>query len=226
MYTAKREKLINIRPGCWEHSLVGVYKGEKKVAEYIRTYPNFEEKTFAAFERDGNWYALYSEDYTSISIARLPSMEKIGGETPDSFGFCPAEILIPRYTKQVILGMSQEKMEKLNIPKENRERASKDIHYKEYNFKAEDLKDSHFENFAMVAGCVWGDDSCWKFQLRDISRAHEGIISNIPFEYTELYPSCSLKDIVIDEDYGQISFQVPAIKYLRMANGKVSTISE
>jgi hypothetical protein len=53
-----------------------------------------------------------------------------------------------------------------------------------------------------VAGCVWGDDSSWKIQYLDLSRADEGIIKREErFGYIEL-PSHLTLDKAVDLDAG------------------------
>ena len=43
------------------------------------------------------------------------------------------------------------------------------------------------QNWGLVAGCIWGDDSSWKIQYLDLSRAAEGIIGREErFGYIEL----------------------------------------
>lgn len=41
--------------------------------------------------------------------------------------------------------------------------------------------------FGLVAGCHWGDDTSWKIQHLDLTRAHEGVlVRSDPFDYCEL----------------------------------------
>jgi hypothetical protein len=47
--------------------------------------------TFHHFRVNDQELALYSPDYTTTRLMRLPSCEDIGGEEPNSWGFCPAE---------------------------------------------------------------------------------------------------------------------------------------
>ena len=57
-------------------------------------------------------------------------------------------------------------------------------------------KETFYEDFAFVSGCFWGDDSSWKIELYDISKAHEGIVKKVPeWGYYEL-PSLPLKQCV------------------------------
>ena len=53
------------------------------------------------------------------------------------------------------------------------------------------------KNFGFVAGCVWGDDSSWKIQFLDLSRATEGIvIRDDRFGYLELPDNVPLADAI------------------------------
>jgi hypothetical protein len=52
-----------------------------------------------------------------------------------------------------------------------------------------------------VAGCLWGDDTSWKIQYLDLSRAGEGIIRRDDrFGYIELPESVALRDAIHIED--------------------------
>lgn len=51
--------------------------------------------------------------------------------------------------------------------------------------------------FGFVAGCVWGDDTSWKIQFLDLSKAQEGIIKRDDrFGYIELPAKVKLEDAV------------------------------
>lgn len=51
--------------------------------------------------------------------------------------------------------------------------------------------------FGFVSGCVWGDDSSWKLQYLDLSRADEGIVKRDQrFGYFELPSNVKLKDCI------------------------------
>ena len=54
-----------------------------------------------------------------------------------------------------------------------------------------------FHPFGFVAGCVWGDDSSWKLQYLDLSRAAEGIVRREErFGYLELPAGRPLAELV------------------------------
>jgi hypothetical protein len=51
-----------------------------------------------------------------------------------------------------------------------------------------------------VAGCFWGDDSSWKIQYLDLSRADEGILKRDERLGTSNYRTMTLED-AIDASY-------------------------
>lgn len=84
-------------------------------------------------------------------------------------------------------------------PKENHHWLCKDRKTKYY----EDYKEIWqpelpvlYENFAFVSGCIWGDDSSWQIELRDISKAHEGILRSVPDWGYHSLPDLKLKECV------------------------------
>lgn len=66
----------------------------EQVGVYKRNYGAFYN-TFWAFPLRGKWFALYSSDYTATRVMSLPDCKDIGGEKPDSFGFCPVDLFVP-----------------------------------------------------------------------------------------------------------------------------------
>jgi len=199
MYNAELIDTIETKPGCWKSSKVGIFQGQKQVGEYLRNYDGMAVGTFCPFEQNGKWYALYSSDYTCTRLMSLPDCKNIGGEQPNAYGFCPAEYYIPRY-----------KICNFNWTDKDREgfknagnTVEESFRLYEQDWDDEDVKDSPiiYENFALIAGCVWGDDSSWKVQHIDLTKVSEGIIiRSQPFGYIELPKKIDLKDAVtIDE---------------------------
>jgi hypothetical protein len=88
--------------GTWDVCDVTVWRMERgagrAVCTYERRYPGHVAGTFYPFERDGEWFALVSDDYTSTALMSLPSGEIVARTEPGSFGFCPVEFWVPRYT--------------------------------------------------------------------------------------------------------------------------------
>ncbi len=77
---------------------IGVYQidGERKklIGEYERDYLSFFD-TFFHFQQNGRDFALYSPQCTVTRIMSLPSCKDIGGEEPNSNGFCPVDYFVP-----------------------------------------------------------------------------------------------------------------------------------
>ena len=169
-FWAKQEDRERI-PGHWRVATVHIFQGETEIGQYERNYPSFGEETFEPFERNGNWYALYSRDYTATRLMSLPDCRDLGGEEPASDGFCPVEFFVPRY--------------RIYSTKHKDGRVSESWYFET---KAEALKDEdtplwktklgEWQSLEMgfVAGCVWGDDSSWKLEALDLSLADRGIL--------------------------------------------------
>jgi len=68
-----------------------------------------------------------------------------------------------------------------------------------------DFKYAYSSLWAVVCGCVWGDDSGgWKLEALDLSRVEEGILTKFqPFGYCELSPSAGeLSKCISWDDWG------------------------
>lgn len=158
-----REEVHERDPKTWKVATVRILRGEEQVGAYERNYPSFGEETFEPFERNGQWYALYSSDYTCTRIMTLPDCRDIGGEEPHSNGFCPVELYVPRY--RVTQYQHPGKSVSESWAFESNAEAARDA-----------IGPWHALDTAFVAGCIWGDDSSWKLQAFDLSRVDEGII--------------------------------------------------
>lgn len=179
MYTAKEIEVINT-PGCWDKKKYGVFDNtDTKVGEFKRDYDSFGESTFAPFERNGKWYALYSPHYEHICVMELPSCQQIAN---NNGYFCPVEIFIPRY--QIRKKFAKPESELHKYPEQNHSWLRVDRFEREYdeelwNYNCDSwemLPGIHYEDIAFVSGCVWGDDTSWKLMIVDISKTHEGKI--------------------------------------------------
>ena len=77
-------------PGVMSSLIVSVFErspaGVGKIGEYPRNHAGIYD-TFHPFQLNGNWYALYSRDYTATRVMELPTCRDIAGEEPDSNGF-------------------------------------------------------------------------------------------------------------------------------------------
>jgi hypothetical protein len=94
LYNAKVIKKVNLGKPYWETLIVGIFSRGNLIGKYYRNYGSFY-RTFYPFNYKDVWYALYSCDYTSTRIMKLPDCVDIGGEDRCSFGFCPVEFYVP-----------------------------------------------------------------------------------------------------------------------------------
>lgn len=89
---------VKSRDGCWNTLQVDIFEnkedGYEKIGGYERGYANLFN-TFVPFIQRGKEYALYSINYTTTSIMRLPSCEYVCGEERNSYGFCPVDYYVP-----------------------------------------------------------------------------------------------------------------------------------
>ena len=221
-----------------------------QIGEYVRNYSSLM-RTFHPFQLRGKWYALYSKAYTSTRIMELPSCKDIGGEERDSFGFCPVDFWVPTlsyievmhdegcprddkhghppdYTKACTCGITHNPKTCPTVNKslwENITGASRSCTCK--NEWAEYYKTHHIWKFpervhGFVAGCIWGDDSSWKIEYLDLSRADEGIIKReAKFGYISMPSYLNLdKAINLDVDDGNISIKIATESYYDFETGK------
>jgi hypothetical protein len=77
-FRAKAVREPSPEPGAWASSLVTILDGTTEVGGYRRNYPRFAEETFEPFELGDSWYALYSRDYTSTRVMKLPECRDVG----------------------------------------------------------------------------------------------------------------------------------------------------
>jgi hypothetical protein len=184
------------QPGVWGSSTVDILRGDEHIGGYERNYPSFSEDTFEPFELNGSWFALYSSDYTSTRVMTLPDCKDVGGEEPSPRGFCPVEFLVARYRKVITTHLPTGRViEGLRF-----ERAADDrepaLDY-EISYGPWQSLDVGF-----VAGCLWGDDSSWKLEVIDLSRAAEGVISRTArFGHVQLANKMRLTEAVLLDSF-------------------------
>lgn len=199
-----------------QNNTILIFDNGTQIGSYFRNYHSFGDSTFYAFEQNGKWYALYSRDYTCTRIMSLPDCVDIGGEVPENEGFCPVELYVPQICFQKL---SQADPRPYN-PRHDPERwATKVPHdgYVEYRWdQSQEFKDTckkfdaefdewmnkypyvtEYAPWGFVAGCHWGDDSSWKIQFIDLSKASDGIITRDDrFGYIELPSGVSLESAI------------------------------
>ena len=228
-YAAKvLEKIDN--GNAWNGLHMGVFvtddQGERQIGQYDRNYHGYGEATFCPFKLGDRWFALYSKDYTSTRLMSLPDCTDIGGENRHSCGFCPVEYFVPMLCGQEF-DDSDPKPEVANhrpdiwaldvggrcywpddkdhphpdeakkaayLKAREESHAAMDAWYKRHPFI------ERHATFGFVAGCIWGDDSSWKIQFLDLSKAAEGKITRDErFGYIELPSGVDLKDAIDTE---------------------------
>jgi len=231
-YHAKNLGKVETKPGCWNYVRMGIFDGETQIGEYVRHYPNYGESTFCPFiGQDGNWYALYSEDYTATYVMSLPSCKKVAGQNPSGHGFCPTAFYVPRYRIYVCKGNPESSHPSLREDRCERSYESEGNWnggtWEEFAQveKAEDIllwkAGIHYDERGFVSGCVWGDDSSDKIQCLDLSKVHLGILPLAEdFGYVEMAEGLTLKQAVqISDNYEWVTLSVQA--KFRMENNKV-----
>lgn len=216
-YSAAVVRTIENAPGTWNSIEVGVFRGEgearEQVGAYVRNYSDLF-RTFFPFRADGREYALYSRDYTATRIMELPSCSDLGGEERSSGGFCPVDYYVPCYVEREYLRLDDTACRfRVNEP----EAASLRPEVWTYTpldpatgQRTEVEKPVYpvspllYYPFGFVAGCIWGDDSSWKIQYLDLSRAAEGILRREErFGYIALPDRLTLKEAIDMDSYGK-----------------------
>lgn len=202
---------VSNKPGTWGSVLVEIYNEETntKIGEYTRHYPGYAVETFHPFQVADQWYALYSADYTCTRVAKLTTDSFVDwcGEQPNSYGFCPVEFFVPSYVKFKVTYKTLDSVEKEDIL---------DIFYTDSEEdQAEFLEVSrspgyigtHYTNYALVSGCIWGDDSTWKVRYIDLSKIPEQqLVIDERLGYFELPSGLTLKQAIRpDDNYFEIA---------------------
>lgn len=170
------------------------------VFSYIRNYPEFSVQTFHPFKHKGEWYALYSKDYTCTRVAKLTPNGMVDwcGEEPNSGGFCPTDYYVPRYklTKYSFRG------EPLEVEHFENDYSEKELD-EYYEMGPDKLSDKeeycgeHYCNYGFLSGCIWGDDNSWKIRFIDFSELENQVLKiEEKFGYFELPPELNLRECI------------------------------
>lgn len=198
-YEAKVLESLPTKPGCWDKLRIGVFRGDEQIGEYGRNYSCFYD-TFYPFTIAGKDYALYSPHYTATRVMELPSCRDIGGEDPNTFGFCPTGYYVPEVRLEVSLyekriGEPKPPEYFVNVEYDNEDG------YDQPDTEGRILHaDRSHLPFGFVQGCVWGDDSGWKVEHLDMSKIAEGKIQRTELigyrEIPSWLPNFDLKKVV------------------------------
>lgn len=200
--------------GQWDSTICEIYQDETKIGEYKRSYPSYANQTFCPVSYNGKDYALFSFNYTKISLMALPSCEIIELKETNLKDFCPVEIYVPLlahiFFKKggdvTILSKGKNK-----IPSES-----------------ESSRNEFYSRLGFVSGCIWGDDVSWKLNLLDLSKIEEGEIWYIKEDrkkewlYSELPRNFgSLDTIDLDYSYDEEEpfpsyLEIPTVKYIEL----------
>lgn len=206
---------IDNGPGVLGSSRIGVFRvagdREELVGEYVRGLPGLGS-TFHPFRAEDQELALYSPDYTTTRLMRLPSCEDIGGEEPNSWGFCPVEYYVPSFVEREYFDIDDTPHRYRIIDPKAEDLLTRTMkvrnHYRmdgtqiELEKPDKPLGSLQFFPFGFVAGCIWGDDSSRKIQYLDLTDAARGIIRRQDkFGYIALPRSRSLRQSVHISSY-------------------------
>jgi len=170
-FHAKAQVKLSPMQSGWKISVVTIFDENKAIGSYERNYAAFSEETFEPFELNGKWYALYSRDYTATRIMSLPGCVDLGGEDGQADGFCPAELYVPRFKSVSHTFKSGRKLETLEFEGEAEKYGTEGGNPDGTSWTASAWQSLEI---GFVAGCLWGDDTSWKLQVFDLSRASEG----------------------------------------------------
>ncbi len=201
------------KPGTWSYSVMTIYDNGVEIGQYERNYPSYGAQTFEPFELSGKWFALYSPNYTATRVMSLPDCRDLGGEERHSAGFCPVDLFVPRYrvvmTRSLADGVANE-----NWAFEKAAESATDHEFDAGKTRHE-VRVGAWRNLTIgfVAGCVWGQDTSWKLQTIDVSRAAEGIIVRSErFGFVELAGKLSLSEAVIPSKWRDLPLMVRILR--------------
>lgn len=182
--------------GRWGTGRVEVVEnGERIIGGYTRMYPSYTSETFYPFEIDGQWYALYSADYTATRVAKLgETFEDWCGEEGSSNGFCPTEFYVPRYNKFEDSHTDGTPFTYYTFDNEYKaEELTSQFYGKELDKNVEQGNTS----YGFLCGCIWGDDSSWKLRFIDLSGVPEKKLTiTEKFGYWELPNTLKLSECI------------------------------
>lgn len=228
-FTARPIRTIDNGP-AWNSLEIAVFEHhahstEVQIGSYVRNYSLLD--TFCWFRRGNKHFALYSPEYTATRIMEIvpgQGFKDVGGEEPESGGFCPAEFYVPdsrEYISQEFAGPGTpithwddplaslpsgcEFAKNSSIHRGSAKLRGPDGNYLQTESgwvwgEQQDYESAWIKlppDHGFVAGCVWGDDSRWKVQYLDLSRIDEGIVKREErFGYIELPKTVALRNAI------------------------------
>lgn len=157
------------QPGHWSTRLIAIEREGRTLGGYHRLYGSFGQETFAPFQWNGVWYALYAAHYTCTRVMRLgeDSLDDWCGEDPSGGGFCPTDYFLPRMFTD---GEGEQRIVCVEDANGWPDPAAFDTEARREGAAVE------FAGFGFLAGCHWGDDADWKLRYVDYRRVHEKVL--------------------------------------------------
>lgn len=150
------------RSGLWPAMRITILDADgRELGSYDRDYHGFGTTTFCPFYLHDRWWALYSPLYTATRIMTLPECEDWCGETAQGSDFCPAEYYVPRYRT----ARMREEGRKVDafLGEGSPGWAAPDL------LDYFDVGEPQYCPFALVSGCIWGDESSWRIEFIDLA---------------------------------------------------------
>jgi len=186
---------VKNQPGTWNSIKVSIFRDEKLIGEYLRNYSNYGSQTFYPFKAGGEWYALYSANYTATRVMKLyeDRIEDWCGEESSAHGFCPVEIYIPQFIH------SKHKLFSDKDTTYDNYYVDCDSEIEEFNSEmaSDDFVSHNYCDFGFLCGCVWGDDTSWKLRYIDLSKIPDKVLTiTDKFGYWELANNLTLRQSI------------------------------
>lgn len=199
--------------GYWNSVTVEVLFNGNAIGSYIRHYHSYTVETFHPFLYRGEWFALYSSNYTATRVAKLSpdNFEDWCGEESHSGGFCPTAFYVPRF--KVISELFREKW----LKTKHFENDYPDNELEDYYDLEKDIsldseiaryEGEHYCEYGFLSGCVWGDDISWKLRFIDLSQLSDKVLKiEEKFGYFELPNNMKLRECIRNdsEDYFELT---------------------